>query len=855
MELRDLLIKNISNMFPVGTFVLDFQNLVEGIRPGIFAQIVPVSPGVTIDNIVNVVVDRALFDGWIGSIVEKLPRNPATTAELDFILAQLRDQPQPTPADPFSRVQRYLRALERELEFVYVTGVGQDLRLADVFVPPHLTNRGQQKAVDWPNLDWQRPIALVGTAGAGKSTLLRHLAYTTAKQCLDAGADLGKLRDAALRIPFLVDLHNVSDYTESQINDLDFGSLLTNNSDLSVQDIKRILAEGDALLLFDKFDEVAADKARVKLAQQVRRLQGGGKRANGIVLASRARTWMADISPGFVQIVVEPLEPDQIETIVKKSLSGQPDSAARILNTLRSSDRVRQIASNPQLLGMLMLVLQEDPGRDLSHRVLVYESCIQKLAADAAARNPAWSPDDVLRMLTGLALAMRSANEPKLDLAGATKALAPFDGAGTPRQLLEKLELHTGLIVADQRFRVIFVHQTFQEYLLAREYALTDGGLTQLLRNVEDPTWSEALRLAAGVLADQQADQLPVFFEQILSKPRVGPGEQLSPDALVAWAPRVAAASICFVDLKAWDLADQALEPVRRAHALILPLLEGDRIDVQHKVDIATGLGAFDDPRLLRDRWIRFDSGQTFIGSDDEEAWPQEKPAHRVTVPAMWLQRWPVTVGEYRRFIDNDGYTNERWWDPEGLAWLATQEKPVRPDHWEQQEVNNHPVTGVSHWETIAYCRWFASLGGLPDGWTVRLPNEAEWERAARGPHQLADPRARFPWGSNWDARRANSLQTGSAHTPVGVFASEHDELWDMAGNVMERCLDRFLPYDAPDTAKAQAADYVVRGGAYTSGPLDLRVSVRNAVEPGLRRPDIGFRCAAGPLNEREGRR
>ncbi len=104
MELRDLLIKNVSTMFPVSTFVLDFQNLVDGIRPGTFAQIVPVSPGVTIDNIVNVVVDRALLDGWVGSIVAKLPRNPATTAELDAILAQLRDQPLPTSADPFDEV-------------------------------------------------------------------------------------------------------------------------------------------------------------------------------------------------------------------------------------------------------------------------------------------------------------------------------------------------------------------------------------------------------------------------------------------------------------------------------------------------------------------------------------------------------------------------------------------------------------------------------------------------------------------------------------------------------------------------------------------------------------------------------
>lgn len=104
MELRDLLIKNVSTMFPTATFFLNFQNLVEGIRPGTFAAIVPVSPGVTIDNIVNVVVDRALLEGWIRPIVDQIPRNPVSAAELDVIVAFLDDQPKPTIADPFKEV-------------------------------------------------------------------------------------------------------------------------------------------------------------------------------------------------------------------------------------------------------------------------------------------------------------------------------------------------------------------------------------------------------------------------------------------------------------------------------------------------------------------------------------------------------------------------------------------------------------------------------------------------------------------------------------------------------------------------------------------------------------------------------
>lgn len=103
MDLRALLIKNISSMFPGATFELDFRNLVESIRPGTYAQIVPVGAGVTMLSIVNVVVDRAQMEGWIDAIVAKIPRNPQTKAELEFIDSQLRQQA-PTAEDPFEEV-------------------------------------------------------------------------------------------------------------------------------------------------------------------------------------------------------------------------------------------------------------------------------------------------------------------------------------------------------------------------------------------------------------------------------------------------------------------------------------------------------------------------------------------------------------------------------------------------------------------------------------------------------------------------------------------------------------------------------------------------------------------------------
>lgn len=101
---REIIVKNVKNMFPEGSFVTDFRQLVKRISPGAWNAIVPVSPGITTDNIVNIVVDRAILDGWIRPIVDALPRNPSTIQELAVIYSFLQNRPEPTTDDPSAEV-------------------------------------------------------------------------------------------------------------------------------------------------------------------------------------------------------------------------------------------------------------------------------------------------------------------------------------------------------------------------------------------------------------------------------------------------------------------------------------------------------------------------------------------------------------------------------------------------------------------------------------------------------------------------------------------------------------------------------------------------------------------------------
>jgi formylglycine-generating enzyme required for sulfatase activity len=167
-------------------------------------------------------------------------------------------------------------------------------------------------------------------------------------------------------------------------------------------------------------------------------------------------------------------------------------------------------------------------------------------------------------------------------------------------------------------------------------------------------------------------------------------------------------------------------------------------------------------------------------------------------------------------------------------------------------------VTFVSWPDALAYCRWLEATlkanastpptikARLADGWRVTLPNESEWEKAARG----ADAR-RYPWGDQPQRTRANYDSAGT--TPVGAFKCPEcaHGLADMSGNVWEWTSSPYQPYPynpADDRANLGAdALWVIRGGHFGDNARLVRTTVRTGADPGARRPFIGFRVALAP--------
>ena len=243
--------------------------------------------------------------------------------------------------------------------------------------------------------------------------------------------------------------------------------------------------------------------------------------------------------------------------------------------------------------------------------------------------------------------------------------------------------------------------------------------------------------------------------------------------------------------------------------------------------------------------------GSFTMGTDSPTAWAREKPAHVVELDAYYISRFEVTNREWRKFRDDPGYDDPKFW-PDG--------RPVPRDqvpYWNQP--NNHgggtpgsddyPVIGVNWDAATAYCAWLSEKTGK----RYRLPTEAQWEKAARG----SDGRV-YPFGQTIGRHQANYVGAQSFDTvlPVGSLAggaSPYGAL-DMAGNVLEWTQDWYdRDYYSVSPRKnprgpAIGAYRVVRGGSFFVEVFDLRTTARSMAWPSFQAHRmIGFRPVREP--------
>jgi formylglycine-generating enzyme required for sulfatase activity len=204
-----------------------------------------------------------------------------------------------------------------------------------------------------------------------------------------------------------------------------------------------------------------------------------------------------------------------------------------------------------------------------------------------------------------------------------------------------------------------------------------------------------------------------------------------------------------------------------------------------------------------------------------------ERPVHIVNVDAFWIDQTEVTNAMYAKCVQA------------GLCNVPNIEMIfASTDYYGDPAYDNHPVIYATWNDAKTYCEWAGR----------RLPNEAEWEKAARG----TDGRT-YPWGEGINCNKANYNNCAQATTKVGSYpigVSPYGAL-DMTGNVYEwvSSLGMPYPYDATNGREDLSAsgDRVMRGGSWLTASDWSRSAFRIWFPPDEGNFGVGFRCALSP--------
>lgn len=230
---------------------------------------------------------------------------------------------------------------------------------------------------------------------------------------------------------------------------------------------------------------------------------------------------------------------------------------------------------------------------------------------------------------------------------------------------------------------------------------------------------------------------------------------------------------------------------------------------------------------------ILIPAGEFIAGSDNNTDGKRgvdfgvaEEPRHKVYLKAFYIDKYEVTVGEYREYLK--AKTKE---------WLGDIRLPKEMPaiYSEPERLNRHPASYVPWADADDYCKWVGK----------RLPTEYEWEKAARG----KDGR-QWSWGNKYEIGKAHTSEAGIKGT---VTAGSYPEdispygVYDMVGNVHEWTASHFLPYpgNTINDGRYSKDVYVLKGGSFLmTGIVFARVAARSSSRPDYSHRTYGFRCA-----------
>ncbi len=749
-----------------------------------------------------------------------------------------------------------------------------------------------------------RHLVILGSPGSGKTTLSQYVALCYAQDRVPGSTstwvrDRLQLEERGY-VPLLFLLRDVGkhlkkhapvdDGVEGAARLLEFFhlALQENHHPLPEEFFKEDLQSGRAVVLLDGMDELGDPELRRRVARMIENFALAYPRCR-ILVTSRivgyegaarvggnfATTTIANFSADDVRLFLQQWHGHVAELTLGPGEDAQREAQTQtdgLLSEIDANARVGELAVNPLILTVIALLHRENvklPER----RVDLYTKVTELLLGErdrlrgvdggAVFERLPFDLEERQEVFQVIAIKMHTQTAEEITHDDLNVVLTTdFVRRTTERSAVKRavkrflsgvLE-RTGLLVDAGSESYRFAHLSFQEYLVARQMAESETYFADTLARLADPFWREVILLEFACLAKERRNLL---LPAIAAAPEAQGNTQALHNLVLA-ADCLHDAGLGKVDATVLAELRHKLQSVVELPLPKVKSQEKRRVFAVRRVTAAQALGRIaddaknaDDAKSAQEalalehpywsvpygepQWVTIPAGEFSMGSapEDDLAYDDEKPPHRVFVSEFRLARTPVTNVQY---------------------WLYVQETGARtPLHWRgkspAREMWTHPVVYVSWGDVQAYCAWLAAKIGKP----VRLPTEAEWEKAARGDRDTR----RYPWGDQFDVARCNSgeLWRGTeagGTSPVGIFpegASPYGCL-DMSGNVLEWCHDGQRTYTSargsdPFGPTTAGAGRVVRGGRWYWYAQDVRSAYRNARSPGYRDDLLGFRCAS----------
>ncbi len=759
-------------------------------------------------------------------------------------------------------------------------------------------------------------VVMLGDPGSGKSTVVKLLAFLLATGQGDA---LG----LADYLPLLLPLAAYSEKLETQPN-LNLRRFAEEYFEdyVDVDDLSPLLEaklkQGKVLILLDGLDEVKELSQRNTVVDRVHRfLCQHVKEGNRVIMTSRIIGYREVRPPaieGLKECTLLDFEAEEIEQFVRRwtvtierqayedgnlARSQAKREADELLAVIEENAAVRKLASNPLLL--TMLVVQKRQGVSLPrHRVLLYEQYIVSLLRDwLLARSLHDSPRDLpndralRKVLEPLAFWLQD-SEPGKGVVNEGALMSWLENRyskwSDPDEaavcFIRDVREHSGLLIDRGGKRFGFLHLTFMEYLagadLANQFQRSGGEgrrfiIDCITQHAHESEWRETILLALGYLGLKlRFDEATTdVLQSLLDQDAYEPGAH----------HEIVAAALS--DMGEDGVTPEGWQALRRQ--LVENGLRNEKVPARRRVNIGAELTEMGDPRL---EVLNVDAmtlcfvpeGPFFLGSTDEDTtadkWEKKGAGDHLIDYPYWLARFPVTVAQFQKYVNETGA------ELEGFEW--------------QCGAVNTPVVSLIWDEATAFCAWLTRCwrekGWLPDGYHVTLPSEPEWEKAAKGGHEIPAPdevviasiaevaarhtaitempltlaanpagHRRYPWIRNDYEEKMNYDKNIGVVAAVGAYPGGTSPYGceEMSGNVWEwtRSFHKSYPYPEDATGRQKREHpglgaRALRGESFFDDQEIVRCAYRNSRNAHNRSDNIGFRVVVStvPLRDMERR-